>query len=90
MNKLNPTESKKNLSPKLSPVEIQLLRYIAEGLSNREIARLKGVKIKSCENAISRVAKKLDIGHSPATNQRVLLAKEFDALQIEYFDYSSR
>jgi len=83
VNKLNPTESKKNLSPKLSPVEIQLLRYIAEGLSNREIARLKGVKIKSCENAISRVAKKLDIRQSPATNQRVLLAKEFDALQVE-------
>ena len=83
MNELNPTESKKNLSPKLSPVEIQLLRYIAEGLSNREIARLKGVKIKSCENAISRVAKKLDIRQSPVTNQRVLLAKEFDALQVE-------
>jgi len=83
VNKLNPTESKKNLSPELSPVEIQLLRYIAEGLSNREIARLKGVKIKSCENAISRVAKKLDIRQSPVTNQRVLLAKEFDALQVE-------
>jgi len=83
VNELNPTESKKNLSPKLSPAEIALLRYIAEGLSNREIARLKGVKIKSCENAISRVAKKLDIRQSPATNQRVLLAKEFDALQVE-------
>jgi len=83
VNKLNPTESKKNLFPKLSPVEIKLLSYIAEGLSNREIARLKGVKIKSCENAISRVAKKLDIRQSPLTNQRVLLAKEFDALQVE-------
>jgi len=83
VNELNPTESKKNLSPKLSPAEIALLRYIAEGLSNREIARLKGVKIKSCENAISRVAKKLDIRQSPLTNQRVLLAKEFDALQVE-------
>jgi len=80
---MNPAESKNKLSPKLSPAEIELLRYIAEGLSNREIARLKGVKIKSCENAISRVAKKLDIRQSPATNQRVLLAKEFDALQIE-------
>ena len=53
-------ESKKKLSPKLTPAEVELLRYIAEGLSNREIARIKGVKIKSCENAISRVAKKLE------------------------------
>lgn len=80
---MNPMESEKKLSPKLTPAEVELLRYIAEGLSNREIARIKGVKIKSCENAISRVAKKLDIRQSPTTNQRVLLAKEFDALHSE-------
>ncbi len=70
-------------SPKLSTVEIELLKYISAGLSNREIARLKGVKVKSCENAISRVAKKLDVRQSPTTNQRVLLVNLFATLKVE-------
>lgn len=68
---------------KLSDMEYELLSFIAEGLSNREIARRKGIKIKSCENAISRIAKKLNIHQSPATNQRVLLAKKFKDFEIE-------
>ena len=73
----------RTLTPKLSTVEIELLKYISSGLSNREIARLKGVKVKSCENAISRVAKKLDIRQSPTTNQRVLLVNLFATLNVE-------
>ena len=70
-------------TPKLSIVEIELLKYISAGLSNREIARLKGVKVKSCENAISRVAKKLDVRQSPITNQRVLLVNLFATFKVE-------
>jgi len=73
----------RTLTPKLSTVEIELLKHISAGLSNREIARLKGVKVKSCENAISRVAKKLDIRQSPTTNQRVLLVNLFATLNVE-------
>ena len=73
----------RRLTPKLSTAEIELLKYISVGLSNREIARLKGVKVKSCENAISRVAKKLDIRQSPTTNQRVLLVNLFATLNVE-------
>jgi len=69
--------------PKLSAIEMELLKYISQGLSNREIARLKNVKVKSCENAISRVAKKLDVQQSPTTNQRVLLVNLFATLQTE-------
>lgn len=82
MNKLDSLKAVANPGLKLSPVELELLQFIAEGLSNREIARRKGVKIKSCENAISRVAKKLGIHQSPATNQRVLLANKFTSLQM--------
>ena len=81
MNNLEASDALKALSPKLSTVEVELLRYISQGLSNREIARLKGVKIKSCENAISRVAKKLNVQQSPTTNQRVLLVNLFLALE---------
>ncbi len=81
MNKLGTTDVEKIPTPKLSTVEVELLKYISQGLSNREIARLKGVKVKSCENAISRVAKKLDIRQSPTTNQRVLLVNLFARLE---------
>lgn len=77
MDKLEPLDAVANHALRLSPVEFELLQFISEGLSNREIARRKGVKVKSCENAISRVAKKLGIRQSPATNQRVLLANKF-------------
>ena len=68
---------------KLSDTEFELLSFIADGLSNREIARRKGIKIKSCENAISRIAKKLNIHQSPTTNQRVLLAKKFGTFEVD-------
>lgn len=80
MNKIapiDPIDSVKSPLPKLSPREVELLKYISDGLSNREIARRKGVKVKTCENAISRVAKKLEVPQSPLTNQRILLAKRY-------------
>lgn len=83
MDKLLSGDVARTLTPKLSTVEIELLKHISAGLSNREIARLKGVKVKSCENAISRVAKKLDIRQSPTTNQRVLLVNLFATLNVE-------
>ena len=83
MDKLLSGDVARTLTPKLSTVETELLKYISAGLSNREIARLKGVKVKSCENAISRVAKKLDIRQSPTTNQRVLLVNLFATLNVE-------
>jgi DNA-binding NarL/FixJ family response regulator len=83
VNEKDPSTAGENPSRKLSPVELELLAFMADGLSNREIARVKGVKIKSCENAISRIAKKLDIRQSPATNQRVLLVRKFLSIQGE-------
>ena len=81
MNDLAQTQEQANSRTSLSPTEIELLKYISEGLSNREIARRKGVKVKSCENAISRLAKKLEIRQSPVTNQRVLLVRRYIDLE---------
>lgn len=64
----------------LTANDIELLELISDGLSNKQIALKKNVTIKSCENAISRLAKKLKIGNSPETNQRVLIAKEYRKL----------
>ena len=57
--------------------DIALLAYIAHGLSNKEIAQKKGIALKSCENAIARLAKKLEVPFTPETNQRVMLVRSY-------------
>jgi DNA-binding NarL/FixJ family response regulator len=50
---------------------------MTEGLSNKEIAAKKNIALKSCENAIARLAKKLEIPFVPETNQRVMLVRYY-------------
>ena len=61
----------------LSTGQYELIRFIAEGLSNKEIASRKVVTIKSAENSIARLAKKLQIQDLTANSQRVLIAKKY-------------
>lgn len=61
----------------LSEGQYELIRFIAEGLSNREIAARKVVTIKSAENSIARLAKKLNIKDLTTNSQRVLIAKKY-------------
>ena len=60
--------------------EIELLELISSGFSNKQIAAKKDITIKSCENAIARLAKKLDVPHNTETNQRVLLTRRYITL----------
>jgi DNA-binding NarL/FixJ family response regulator len=69
------SESQGNIG--LAKADLQLLGYIANGLSNKEIALRKGIALKSCENAIARLAKKLEIPFLPETNQRVMLVRAY-------------
>lgn len=62
---------------KLSDVQIETLRLVAEGLSNSEIAKRRFVKEKSVELTISRVAKSLGIVSSISVNQRVHIARVY-------------
>lgn len=57
--------------------QFELIRLIAEGLSNKEIARTKFVTLKSAENSIARLAKKLDLRDTNTNSQRVLIAKRY-------------
>jgi len=61
----------------LTKADVLLLAHIAHGLSNKEIALNKGIALKSCENAIARLAKKMEIPFLPETNQRVMLVREY-------------
>jgi DNA-binding NarL/FixJ family response regulator len=64
----------------LNASDIQLLELISQGLSNMQIAETKRITIKSCENAISRLAKKLDVPRDQSINQRVTLARIYGEL----------
>jgi DNA-binding NarL/FixJ family response regulator len=61
----------------LTALEIELLTLIAGGHSNKQVAAEKGISLKSCENAIARLAKKLEIPATEQSNQRVLLTRKY-------------
>ena len=64
----------------LNELEIELLRLVASGISNKNIAKERGISTKSCENAIARLAKKLKIPATEDNNQRVLLTRKYSEL----------
>jgi len=61
----------------LTTLEIELLAMVASGVSNKNIAKERGISTKSCENAIARLAKKLDIPATENNNQRVLMTRKY-------------
>jgi len=61
----------------LTTGQFELIRLLAEGLSNKEIAKRKFVTLKSTENSIARLAKKLDLKDTNTSSQRVLIAKRY-------------
>ena len=58
-------------------LQMELMRLISSGMSNVAIAAARFTTVKSTENAISRLAKKLVIPTDDKSNQRVLIAKYF-------------
>ena len=65
------------LRSSLSDIQIQTLRYAAEGLTNAEIGRLRFVSEKAIEQILSRVAITLNIQPDHRKNMRVQLVNEF-------------
>ena len=66
-----------SLMSSLSDIQIQTLRYAAEGLTNAEIGRLRFVSEKAIEQILSRVAIALNIQPDHRKNMRVQLVNEF-------------
>jgi DNA-binding NarL/FixJ family response regulator len=73
---LNDKESH-GLMSSLSDIQIQTLRYAADGLTNAEIGRLRFVSEKAIEQVLSRVAIALNIQPDHRKNMRVQLVNEF-------------
>ena len=60
----------------LTDPQIEILRMVALGFSNAEIARQKFVQEKSVQVAINRLAKTLGLKSEPTQNQRVHIANK--------------
>jgi DNA-binding NarL/FixJ family response regulator len=62
---------------KLTDLQLDMMRMVAMGASNAEIARRRTMTVPSVEKAIARITKQLGLESSPRTNQRVLLAQTY-------------
>ena len=61
----------------LTESQIEILRLVAQGLSNAEIAKQRVVTERAVEVAVSRLAKNLNLRDTPGLNQRVHIASRF-------------
>jgi DNA-binding NarL/FixJ family response regulator len=61
----------------LTDIQIETLRFVAQGLSNAEIARIRYVSEKSVEQIVARIAQHLSISPDRSRNLRVILAGEY-------------
>ncbi len=59
----------------LSNSQVEIIRLVADGLSNSEIAKQRLVTEKSVEQTLSRIMKKLNMPMDERKNRRVELAK---------------
>ena len=59
----------------LTDDQIAVMRMVAEGASNAEIARQRYVSAASVERMIARIARELDLTTDPRQNRRVLIAR---------------
>lgn len=61
----------------LSHVQVEVLRLVARGMSNADIAQARSVSEKAVEHTITRLCRLLDIDVSATGNARVLLARHY-------------
>jgi len=71
------SENQKGAVAKLTDVQLETLRLMAQGLSNAEIAKRRFVTEKSVETAIARLAKAMGLAADPSKNQRVHMARVY-------------
>lgn len=62
---------------RLSDNQVEIMRLVAEGYSNSEIARRRTLTPAAVEKAIARLIKQLDLSPSPHDNPRVLITQAY-------------
>lgn len=73
--KIQTANTSSGVLSELSDTQVDIMRLIAEGRSNEEIARLVFLAEGSVEKAIARIIKKLTVKADRTQNQRVMLAQ---------------
>ncbi|HEY7854257.1 MAG TPA: LuxR C-terminal-related transcriptional regulator, partial [Aquiluna sp.] len=63
----------------LTTKQLEVLRLVAKGLSNAEIAKQRGLGIRAVEQTVHRIYQALDIGDDEAMSPRVLAARIYSA-----------
>ena len=61
----------------LSRSQLAVLRMVAEGMSNKEIAALRETSIRAVETLLHRALSSLGIGDDPDYNMRVIALREY-------------
>lgn len=62
---------------KLTDLQIETVRLVAEGYSNSEIAKLRFVTEATVEKTLARVARELGFAATPSKNQRIRIARAY-------------
>jgi DNA-binding NarL/FixJ family response regulator len=63
--------------PRISGSQLEILRLVAEGYSNAEIARRRVITEAAVGKAVTRLIRQLGVTSSNADNQRVLIAQAY-------------
>ena len=69
--------------PELSPLtadQVDVLRMIAQGMTNAQIAEARSISDKAVEYAVRKLAQALDVPTDGAGNSRVLLTRRYFAM----------
>lgn len=64
----------------LTNTQVEILRMVAEGLTNAEIAQRRGVTPRSVQTAMTRILDNAQIEPDPGVNVRVQLVKYYQSL----------
>jgi len=62
---------------RLTDNQVEMLRMVATGLSNAEIARERGISTSAVERTLARIAEQVGVPNDASTNRRVLLARAY-------------
>lgn len=73
------TAASKTIGPldRLTPSQVQVLRMIAEGLSNAEIAERRQSSLRAVEHLVQRTFAALELEADPSVNMRVAAARVY-------------
>jgi DNA-binding NarL/FixJ family response regulator len=66
-----------SMMSKLTNIQIETLRLVAQGLTNAEIGRTRFVSEKAVEQIVSRISQVLNVQPNRTKNMRVQLVREF-------------